>query len=371
MISRFNPPLVFGAFRLKYPPFFWFLKGAVMIREALVNLSQKKSLTEQEAHDCMIEILEGKATPAQVASYLSFLNYKGETADEVVGSVKAMRDKMGRVNSDGLNAIDVCGTGGDHRGTFNISTCAALVLAGGGVVVAKHGNRAASSQCGSAEVLDTLGVKIDPTTLIIEKCLKEAGIAFLFAPHFHPAMKNVGPIRKELGIRTIFNFLGPMSNPASVKRQVIGVSDPTKTKIVAEALTKSGSERVITLTSLDGLDEVSCADSTEINEWYPDQNADHKQRDSFQIKPEDFGFKRYDLQELKGSDAATNAKIILELLNGEKGPRREAVVMNAAVGFYVAGKCASVKEGGALAEKSIDSKKALQALETLKKVSHQ
>ncbi len=341
-----------------------------MIREALIKLSQKNSLLEKETHECMLEILEGKATPAQIASYLSFLSYKGETADEVVGSVTAMREKMGKVNANGLSAIDVCGTGGDHRGTFNISTCAALVLAGGGVVIAKHGNRAASSQCGSAEVLDTLGVKIDPTTYVIEKCLQEAKIAFLFAPHFHPAMKNVGPLRKEMGIRTLFNFLGPMSNPASVKRQVIGVSDPSKTKIVAEALTRSGSERVITLTSLDGLDEVSCADMTEINEWYPNQNPKTNQGETFRISPEDFGFQRHPLKEIMGSDAISNAKIVTEILNGEKGPRREVVVMNASVGFYLAGKCPSIKEGRALAEESLDSHKALDVLEILKRVSH-
>ena len=340
-----------------------------MIRESLVKLSQKQSLTEKETYDCMLEILEGHATPAQVAGYLSFLNYKGETAPEVVGSVKAMREKMVQVNAEGLAAIDVCGTGGDHQGTFNISTCAALVLAGGDVVVAKHGNRAASSQCGSAEVLDTLGVKIDPTTYVIEKCLQEAKIAFLFAPHFHPAMKNVGAVRKELGIRTLFNILGPMCNPASVKRQVIGVFDLEKAKLMAEVLVKAGSDRVITLHSQEGLDEVSCAGSTSLflAEKGSDSSVDITE---MSINPESFGFQRHDLQELKGSDASANAKILTEILHGEKGPRREAVVMNAAIGFYVAGKGPTFKASRELAEESLDSGKALQALETLKKVSH-
>jgi anthranilate phosphoribosyltransferase len=293
------------------------------------------------------------------------LSYKGETADEVIGSVKAMREKMLKINAEGLHAIDVCGTGGDHRGTFNISTTSALVLAGGGVVVAKHGNRAASSQCGSAEVLEALGVKIDPSTRTIENCLQEAKIAFLFAPHFHPAMKNVGPIRKELGIRTIFNFLGPMCNPASVRRQVIGVSDLSKVQLIAEALIRSGSERVITLNSLDGLDEVSCAEPTQINEW----SVDGKQN-SYTISPNDFGFKRHELSEILGSDAQANAKIVMGVLRGEKGARREAVVMNAAVGFYVASKCKSITDGRQLAEDSIDSGKALAALKTLEKVSN-
>jgi len=338
-----------------------------MIRECLVKLSQRQSLSETEAHDCMMEILEGKAVPTQVASYLTFLNYKTETADEMVGSIKAMRAKMTTVNAEGLEAIDVCGTGGDHHGTFNISTAAALVLAGGGVTVAKHGNRAASSQCGSAEVLDTLGVKIDCPTHAAENCLKEAKIAFLFAPHYHPAMKNVGPIRKELGIRTLFNFMGPMSNPASVKRQVIGVSDLSKAKLMAEVLIKLGSERVITLHSQEGLDEVSCAGPTTLFENRAEWNGKWVQ---MEISPESFGLKKFGLQELKGSDAIANAKILTEILNGEKGPRREAVVMNAAVGFYVAGKCKEIKEGRVLAEQSLDSGKALQALETLKKLSH-
>ena len=341
-----------------------------MIRECLVKLSQKQSLQENEAYLCMLEIFEGKATPVQVASYLSFLSYKGETVEEIIGSVKAMRGKMGLVNAEGLNAIDVCGTGGDHRGTFNISTCAALVLAGGGVVVAKHGNRAASSQCGSAEVLDTLGVKIDPTIRAVENCLKEAKIAFLFAPHFHPAMKNVGPIRKEMGVRTLFNILGPMCNPASVKRQVIGVYDREKARLMAEVLVRSGSDKVITLHSAEGLDEVSCAGPTTIFEAVMDIGNNLVVRET-KIDPELFGFERHGLEVLKGSDASSNAKLVMEILQGEKGPRREAVVMNASVGFYVAGKTSSVKEGRILAEESIDSGKALNALKILEKVSHQ
>jgi anthranilate phosphoribosyltransferase len=318
----------------------------------------------------MLEILEVKATPAQIASYLSFLAFRGETSEEIVGSVKAMREKMARINADGLNAIDVCGTGGDHQGTFNISTTAALVLAGGGVVVAKHGNRAASSQCGSAEVLETLGVKLDPSPRIVEKCLREAKVAFLFAPHYHPAMKNVGPIRKELGVRTIFNILGPMSNPASVLRQVVGVFDLGKAKLMAEVLVKAGSERVITLHSREGLDEVSCAGPTLLFEASKGKK-DGVELKEMEIDPELFGLKRHNLAELKGSDAVTNAKIVMEILEGEKGSRRDAVLMNAAVGFYVAGKCPTVKEGRGLAEESIDSKKALQALKTMEVVSHQ
>lgn len=336
-----------------------------MIREMLVKLSQKQSLTQQEAYDCALEIFEGKAVPTQVASYLTFLSYKTETADEVIGSVRAMREKMNRVSSEGLNAIDMCGTGGDHRGTFNISTTASLVLAGGGVVVAKHGNRAASSQCGSAEVLENLGVKLDPSPLIVEKCLKEAKIAFLFAPHYHPAMKHVGPIRKELGIRTLFNILGPMCNPASVKHQVIGVFDKEKAKLIAEVLVKSGSDRVISLHSTEGLDEVSNAGATTLFE--AQSGGAVKQTD---ITPETFGFKPGSLNDLQGSDAASNAKILTAILNGEKSAKRDAVVMNAAVGFYVAGKTPDFKGGRALAEEAIDSGKALKALKTLAEVSH-
>lgn len=341
-----------------------------MIRETLAKLSKKQSLSEREAYDCMIEILEGKALPTQVAAYLAFLNLEFETPAEVVGSVKAMRDKMVRLNAEGLDAIDVCGTGGDHRGTFNISTAAAFVLAGGGEKVAKHGNRAASSQCGSAEVLEALGVKIDASVPVLEKCLREAGMAFLFAPHFHPAMKNVASIRKELGIRTIFNVLGPMSNPASVKRQVIGVFDAERARQMGEALMEAGTERVVTLHSKDGLDEVSSADETFIWELKREGNG-VVQRSTGVLHPELFGYPRRSLDELKGSDVAANAKILLEVLNGELGPRREAVIINAAVGFYVAGRCDAIPDGRALAEESIDSGLALSVLEKLKKVSNE
>jgi anthranilate phosphoribosyltransferase len=341
-----------------------------MIRETLAKLSQKQSLSEKEAYDCMIEILEGKALPTQVAAYLAFLNLEFETPAEVVGSVKAMRDKMVRLNAEGLDAIDVCGTGGDHKGTFNISTGASLVLAGGGVKVAKHGNRAASSQCGSAEVLEALGVKIAAAVPVLEKCLREAGMAFLFAPHFHPAMKNVGPIRKELGIRTIFNVLGPMSNPASVKRQVIGVFDAERARLIGEALVEAGMERVLTLHSKDGLDEISNADETFIWELKKDEKGT-VQRTTGVLDPEVFGFKRRSLNEIKGSDAASNAQILLGILKGEKGAHREAVVMNAAVGFYVAGKCDAIPDGRPLAENSIDSGSAIKVLEKLRKVSNE
>ncbi|HVM33330.1 MAG TPA: anthranilate phosphoribosyltransferase [bacterium] len=336
-----------------------------MIRDCLAKLSRNEPLTEAEAWDATLEIFEGKAAPAQVGAYLTFLAAKGETAEEVLGSMKAMREKMVRLDVGDLNPIDVCGTGGDHKGTFNISTTAALVLAGGGVVVAKHGNRAASSQCGSAEVLDALGVKIDPTPLVLEKCLREAGIAFLFAPHFHPAMKNVGPLRKELGFRTIFNLLGPLCNPASVKTQVIGVYDPAKAQLMGEALLQAGSQRVVTLHSQDGLDEVSCAAPTSFWEY----RASHPVR-TLTLGPSDFGFEPKPLEFIHGSDAAANARILTGILEGEKGPYRDAVAMNAAVGFYVAGKCQSIPEGRALAEESIDSKKALKALQKLEQISH-
>ncbi|HVZ80390.1 MAG TPA: anthranilate phosphoribosyltransferase [bacterium] len=347
-----------------------------MIRDSLVKLSQKRDLSEQEAYEAVLEILEGKTTPAQIGSYLSMLAYKGERSDEVVGSVRAMREKMEKVDTEGLEPIDVCGTGGDHKGTFNISTAASLVLAGGGVAVAKHGNRAASSQCGSAEVLDTLGVKLDAPSRILQECLKEAGIAFFFAPHFHPAMKNVGPYRKEIGIRTIFNILGPMSNPASVRRQVIGAFSDAVLPLIGDTLRRTGSERVIVLHSKDGLDEVSCAAETTICEYFPDQNPDHKAQATFSVKPEDFGLPRHPLSEIMGSDAPANARIIESILNGEKGPKRDAVVMNAAIGFCLANdmKQMDPKLLGSFrkkAEDSIDSGKALKALETLKKVSHQ
>ncbi len=338
-----------------------------MIKDVIKKLTVKEDLTREEASECMLEILDAKAAPAQVGAYLSLLASKGETLDEVVGSMEIMRAHMVRVDCPDSDAIDVCGTGGDHSGTFNISTASAFVLAGGGVTVAKHGNRAASSKCGSAEVLSELGVKIDAAVPVLERCFTEAKMAFLFAPAFHPAMKNVGQIRKDLGIRTIFNILGPMCNPAAVSRQLIGVFDSAKARLMAEALVAAGSARVVTLHSRDELDEVSCADATDLFE----KRKGWDRTESITIYPEIFGMTRQPVENLAGGDASVNARILRDILAGrERGTKRDAVVISAALGFYVAGKAPHVKDGIIMAENSIDSGNAMSALDALVRVSN-
>jgi anthranilate phosphoribosyltransferase len=338
-----------------------------MIKDVIKKLAIKLDLTREESSGCMMEILEATATPAQVGAYLSLLASKGETLDEVVGSMETMRSHMKRVSCPDPDAVDVCGTGGDHSGTFNISTASAFVIAGGGVTVAKHGNRAATSMCGSAEVLQELGVKIDASAPVLERCFHEAGMAFLFAPAFHPAMKNVAQVRKELGLRTIFNILGPLCNPAGVKRQVVGVFDSGKARLMAEALIAAGSTHVVTLHSRDELDEVSCADATDLFE----KRDGWKETESITIYPEIFGFVRKPIENLFGGDAAANARILRGILTGtETGMKRDAVIISAALGFYVAGKTQHVRDGIELARESLDSGKARAALEILVRVSN-
>jgi anthranilate phosphoribosyltransferase len=338
-----------------------------MIRECILKLSRRESLTSQEAAQCLREILEATATPAQVGAYLSLLAAKNETVEEVLGSLEVMRDKMVRANAGDLNPIDVVGTGGDHKGTFNISTTSAFILAGGGVPVAKHGNRASSSKCGSAEVLEALGVKLDVPLRVVENCLRHTGMCFLYANQHHPAMKYASPIRREIGIRTIFNILGPMSNPMGARRQLIGVYDNEKTRLMCETLVRSGSEWVLAFHSQDGMDEVSCDADTLVYECKAGQESAR----SFMINPETFGFQRHPQTELVGGDAAQNATIVEGVLDGEKGARREVALMSAALGFYVAEKAATMEEGARLAEQSLDGGHAKKVLEDLRRVSHQ
>lgn len=341
------------------------------VRSALKKLSRRTDLSREEAAACLEEILSGGATSAQSAAFLALLSAKGETVEEISGALSVMRAHMTRLAADGLEPLDVCGTGGDGAGTFNISTAAALVLAGGGVPVAKHGNRAASSVCGSADVLAELGVKLEVTPRVAERCLREAGVCFLFAPAYHPAMKAVAPVRKELGLRTVFNLLGPLANPAGVRRQIVGVFEPRAARLMAEALIQTGSERVATVYSEDGIDEVSTGAATVVQERRPDGKGGDPVRSEFRIEPELFGFKRRPREELKGGDARTNARILRDVLEGrERGAPREAVVMNAALGFYVAGKCSTVQAGREPAEEALDSGKARRALEELVRLSN-
>jgi anthranilate phosphoribosyltransferase len=338
-----------------------------MIREAIQKLSRHQYLTESEAALCLHEILSGNATQAQVGAYLALLAVRGETLEEMLGSLAVMREKMIRVDAGYLDPIDVCGTGGDHKGTFNISTTSSFILAAGGVPVAKHGNRASSSKCGSAEVLEALGVKIDVPLRVVENSLKEVGLCFLYANVHHPAMKFASPIRREIGVRTLFNIVGPMANPMSVKRQLVGVYDTGKARLIAETLVKAGSTHVLTLHSKDGMDEVSCDADTVL---YESRTGQPEALESI-ISPETFGFDRHPQAELVGGDAAENAKIVESILDGEKGARREVVLMSSALGFYLADRVKNLREGAVMAAQVLDSGAARKKLEDLCRVTHQ
>lgn len=331
-----------------------------MIKEAIAKVIEKKDLTEQEAEAVMREIMQGETTDAQIACYITALRMKGETVDEISGSARVMREKAVQVKLDAPYQVDTCGTGGDMAHTFNISTTAAFVVAGAGVTVAKHGNRSVSSKSGSADVLQALGVNLEIPSQRVEECLKEVGIGFLFAPMMHQAMKYaIGP-RKEIGIRTIFNVLGPLTNPAGVKSQIMGVYSADLTGILANALGHLGTERAFVVHGMDGLDEISIMDKTKVSEL-----AKGKVKDYF-IHPSDFGLQTAKRDDVRGGDAAENATITTECLKGQKGPRRDIVLLNAAAGIVASGKAKDFPEGISLAAESIDSGAASDKLEKLK-----
>jgi len=288
---------------------------------------------------------------------------KGETIDEITGCAKVMREKVMPIKTDADYVVDTCGTGGDNSHTFNISTISALVAAGAGVRIAKHGNRAVSSDCGSADVLKALGVNIDADADKVAKCIDEVGIGFLFAPLLHPAMKYAIAPRREIGIRTIFNILGPLTNPASAKGQVLGVYDEKLTEPLAYVLKNLGSEHVFVVHGADGLDEMTITDKTFVSELKGGMVH------TYTIAPEDFGIHKADRSELIGGTIDDNAKIVLNILNGEKGAKRDIVLLNAGTAIVAGGKASDIKEGIYLAEESIDSGKALQKLEMLIKYS--
>ena len=319
-------------------------------------------LTRDEAANAFDRMMSGEATPSQMGGLLMALRVRGETVDEITGAVTTMRAKMLGVKAP-PDAVDVVGTGGDASGSYNISTCAAFIVAGAGVPVAKHGNRALSSRSGAADVLAALGVKIDLTPEQVSRCIAEAGIGFMFAPAHHPAMKNVGPTRVELGTRTIFNLLGPLSNPANVKRQMIGTFSKHWLEPMAQVLNNLGSECVWVVHGSDGLDEITTAGPTSVAEL-----KDGKIR-TFEVTPEDAGLPRTKPGALKGGDAADNAKALLDVLKGQKGPFRDVSILNAAAALIVAGKVKTLKEGAALAAKSIDSGEAEGRLDRLIAVS--
>jgi len=336
-----------------------------MIKEAIKKLVEKKDLTEEEARGAMSRIMNGEATQNQIAAFLIALRMKGETIEEITGCARVMREKVNKINATVPHGVqgailDTCGTGGDAKYTFNISTLSALVIAGGGVTVAKHGNRSVSSKCGSADVLEKLGVKIDASLDIAEKCIKEIGIGFLFAPLFHPAMKYAMPTRKELGLRTIFNILGPLTNPCQANCQLLGVFDENLTEPLANVLKALGSKRAFVVHGADGMDEVTLTAKTKISEL-----TSQGEVKTYLFNPEEAGLKKCSLQELEAHDIEENLRIAKGVLQGEKGPKRDIVLLNAGFGMLAAGKAKNIKEGIKLAAQSIDSGKASEKLSKL------
>ncbi len=334
-----------------------------MIKEAILKLTNKEDLTTNEAYEVMDEIMSGNASHIQIGSYLTALAMKGETIDEIVASARNMRSHATKLLND-KDVLEIVGTGGDKSNSFNISTTSAIVLASMGVHIAKHGNRAASSKCGSADVLEALGVKIDITPEKSMQMLDEIGICFLFAPIYHGAMKNVAPVRKELGIRTIFNILGPLANPLGASMQLMGVYDESLVEPLSEVLTRLGVKKGMVVFGKDGLDEISISAPTKV---YEIRNGWFK---SYEIKPEELGLKLYDKNELEGGDKEENAKITLEILNGVKGAKRDAVVLNSAAALYIAKDDISLEEAIKLVEQTLDSGAALTKLEEFVKFSN-
>jgi len=335
-----------------------------MIKEAIAKIVTKVNLTEAEAEAVMREIMQGEATDAQIASYITALRMKGETVEEITGSARVMREKAVPIKLDAKYQVDTCGTGGDMAHTFNISTTVAFVVAGAGVTVAKHGNRSVSSKSGSADVLQALGVNIEIPSHRVEECMKEVGIAFLFAPMMHLAMKYaIGP-RREVGIRTLFNVLGPLTNPARVTSQIMGVYSAELTTPLAQALGNLGAKRAFVVHGMDGLDEITITDRTKVSEFKGGAVKDYF------IHPSDFGMKVGKPADLKGGDAKENALITVDVLNGSKNTRRDVVLLNAAAGLVASGMATDFADGVAIAAESIDSGVALKKLEQLKQFTN-
>ncbi|MFQ8706944.1 MAG: anthranilate phosphoribosyltransferase [Thomasclavelia sp.] len=326
-----------------------------MIKESIIKLSKKIDLTKEEARECMNEIMNGEATDVQMSSYLTALSLKGETIDEITGSAAGMREHCIKLLND-EEVLEIVGTGGDGSNSFNISTTSSIVIAASGIKVAKHGNRAASSKCGAADVLEKLGVKIDVSPKKSATILNEINICFLFAQNYHIAMKYVAPVRRELGIRTVFNILGPLTNPAGASMQVMGVYDETLVEPLAKVLNNLGVKRAMVVYGQDSLDEISLSAPTSVCEVKDGTYT------SYTITPEQFGFKRCQKEDLVGGDPEYNAKITRDILGGKKGPKRDAVLLNAGAAIYIAGRTDTMQEGVALAAKLIDEGKALAKL---------
>jgi len=329
----------------------------------LAKLLAGESLATDEASAAMVEIMEGAATPAQIAGFVVALRAKGETAAEVVGLVKTMRAYAERVDVPYPNLLDTCGTGGDRSGTFNVSTAAAFVCAGAGVRVAKHGNRAASSACGSADVLEALGVRIDLPPPGVATCISDVGIGFCFAPVFHPAMRHAASPRRELGVGTVFNFLGPLTNPAGATRQALGVADPSMVEIMVEALRGLGSEHVVAFHGDKGVDELTTSGPSQIVELA--EGAIRR----WTLDPADLGLEPAGLDAVAGGAAADNAASIRDVLAGKPGPRRDIVLLNAAAGLVASGRATDMSKGLDLAAEAVDSSAAGTTLDRLIEVS--
>ncbi|RJQ42627.1 MAG: anthranilate phosphoribosyltransferase [Nitrospiraceae bacterium] len=334
-----------------------------MIKEAINILVHGKDLSEHKMIGAMKDIMEGNATDAQIASFLTALRIKGETVEEITGAARVMREKVTKIKAPAFT-VDTCGTGGDMSHTFNISTTSAFVVAACGAPVAKHGNRSVSSKCGSADVLEALGIKIDLAPHLVEKCLAATGFGFMFAPLFHPAMKYaIGP-RREIGVRTIFNILGPLTNPAGAERQLMGVFHDELTEKLAGVLANLGVKHALVVHGEDGLDEITITDRTKVSELKDGVVS------TYFISPEDFGFKRAQKKDLAGGTAPDNAKMTVAILQGEKGPKRDIVILNAAAALTAGGKMCNLSEGIKTATDAVDSGAALRKLSEIRELSN-
>ena len=344
-----------------------------MIKEFISKIVDGEDLSETEMEKAMDEIMSGEATPAQIGAFITGLRLKGETVDEITGAAKTMRNKAIKINvgdhlvnidRDEINVedetiLDIVGTGGDGTRTFNVSTTTAFVAAGAGLRVAKHGNRAVSSMCGSADVLENLGVNLDITPSDVERCVKEVGIGFLFAPLFHGAMKHAAGPRKEIGIRTIFNLLGPVTNPANASVLVLGVYELDLTEKIALVLKRLGTKEAFVVCGEGTFDEISICGPTRVSHLKEDHVS------TFQVTPEDYGFERAAIEDIVGGNATENADIVRKILGGEKGPKRDMVLLNAAAAFVAAGRAKDFMEGIKIGEESIDSGNAREKLDAL------
>jgi anthranilate phosphoribosyltransferase len=335
-----------------------------MFTGLIEKLQRRQDLTVDEAAAAMGEIMDGRAQPAHIAGLLVAMAMKGERPSEVVGLARTMRERATRLSREYHPLFDTCGTGGDRAHTFNVSTVAALIVAACGVRVAKHGNRSVSSRCGSADLFEALGVDVGAPPPIVERCLEDAGIAFFFAPTFHPSMRHAAQTRRELGVRTAFNLLGPLTNPAGAMRQLVGVPRPELTELVARSLALLGSERAWVVHGADGLDEISTTGYTKISEC----------RDgavnTFYLHPSDVRIAKASAEELRGGDAAENARIARGVLGGQRGAARDITVLNAAASLLIAGTASTLEEGIAMSAEAVDSGRAARVLERLVELSN-